>query len=64
MTNVSDADCLILAVSHDEFVKLTWEQIGKMYKEDVPAKERVLIDVKGIKNLKEAREQGYRYWRL
>ena len=64
MTNVSDADCIILAVSHDEFVKLTWEQIGKMYKKDVPAKERVLIDVKGIKNLKEAREQGYRYWRL
>ena len=64
MTNVSDADCLILAVSHDEFVKLTWEQIGKMYKEEVPIKERVLIDVKGIKNLKEARAQGYRYWRL
>ena len=64
MTNVSDADCLILAVSHDEFVKLTWEQIGKMYKEEVPTKERVLIDVKGIKNLKEARAQGYRYWRL
>ena len=64
MTNVSDVDCIILAVSHDEFVKLTWEQIGKMYKKDVPAKERVLIDVKGIKNLKEAREQGYRYWRL
>ena len=64
MTNVSDADCLILAVSHDEFVKLTWEQIGKTYKEEVPIKERVLIDVKGIKNLKEARAQGYRYWRL
>lgn len=64
MTKVSDADCLILAVSHDEFVKLTWEQIGKMYKEEVPTKERVLIDVKGIKNLKEARAQGYRYWRL
>lgn len=64
LSQVSDLDCIILAVSHSEFVGLSWEQIEKMYKADEPIKERVLIDVKGIKNLKEVRAQGYRYWRL
>lgn len=58
------ADCVIFAVAHSEFRKLTWEQIGAMYKTDMPICERILIDVKGILNLNEAIEQGYRYWRL
>lgn len=58
------ADCVILAVAHDEFKKLTWEQIAAMYKTDMPMNERVLIDVKGLRNRYEAVEQGYKYWRL
>lgn len=64
MDEAADADCVILAVAHNEFKELTWMQIASMYKADTPANERVLIDVKGLRDRVEAAEQGYRYWRL
>lgn len=59
-----NADCILIAVSHEVFTQLTWEQIDKMYRKDIPVNERVLIDVKGTKDIREARERGYCYWRL
>ena len=64
MEEARDADCVILAVAHDEFKALTWEQIDAMYKINTPKNERVLIDVKGIRNRNEASEHMFRYWRL
>lgn len=64
MDEAKDADCVIFAVAHNEFRDLTWEQIAAMYREGAPMNERVLIDVKGLRNRCEAAEQGYRYWRL
>ena len=63
MAAAENADVVILAVAHNQFRELTWEQIAAMYKQDLPANQRVLIDVKGIRNKKEA-EENYRYWRL
>lgn len=64
MEEAKDADCVILAVAHNEFKELTWEQIAAMYKPMTPIYERILIDVKGLRDRLEASEQGYRYWRL
>lgn len=64
MDEARDADCVLLAVAHNEFKELTWDQIAAMYKDSTPMNERVLIDVKGLRNRYEAAEQGYRYWRL
>lgn len=64
MDAAKDADCVIIAVAHNEFKELTWEQISAMYKADTPMKERVLIDVKGLRDRKESAKLGYRYWRL
>lgn len=64
MEEAKGADCVILAVAHNEFKELTWEQIAAMYKDGAPMSERVLIDVKGLRNRYEAADQGYRYWRL
>lgn len=64
MEDAKDADCVILAVAHDEFKKLSWGQIAGMYKQEKPVNERVLIDVKGLRNRFEAADQGYLYWRL
>lgn len=64
MSNASEADCIVFAVAHNEFKSLTWEQIAAMYKTDIPVQERVLIDVKGIRDRNEAEKQGYKYWRL
>lgn len=64
MSAAQNADVVILAVAHNEFRDLTWEQIAAMYRKDLSAEQRVLIDVKGIRNKKEAQEQNYSYWRL
>lgn len=59
-----DADCVIIAVAHDQFKNLSWNQIGGMYKKAIRPEQRVLIDVKGIKDRFEAQKYNYRYWRL
>ncbi len=64
LDEVKDSDCVILAVAHDEFKNLSWDQIAKMYKKDSNSDERILIDVKGIKDRFEAKKYNYRYWRL
>lgn len=64
MDEAKEADCVILAVAHNEFKDLSWERIAGMYKADTPVQDRVLIDVKGLKNKDEVAERKYRYWRL
>lgn len=64
MEEARDADCVVIAVAHDRFRELTWQQLAGMYRQEMPAQERVLIDVKGIRDRREAQEAGYRYWRL
>lgn len=60
--NVNDADCIILAVAHDQFKAMSLDEIGKLYGCD--GSERVLIDVKSILNKAAVEAAGYRYWRL
>ena len=64
MEEARDADCVVIAVAHDRFRELPWQQLAGMYRQGMPAQERVLIDVKGIRDRREAQEAGYRYWRL
>lgn len=64
MEDVKDADCVILAVAHDVFKELTWAQLSSLYKKESPVNERVLIDVKGMRDRKEAFDQNFSYWRL
>lgn len=64
LKEVKDADCIVLAVAHNEFKELSWQQIDEMYNKNLAKNERVLIDIKGLRNIQEANEQGYRYWRL
>lgn len=61
--NVSDADCVIVAVAHDEFKALSLNEIRKMYR-DTKDNEKVFIDVKGLFNLNELKESGMNWWRL
>lgn len=58
-----DADCLVLAVAHDEFrAKDLKDWDGYFKKSD--NKEKVLIDIKSVLDRHEVEEKGYRYWRL
>ena len=60
---INDADCLVLAVAHDVFKKMSWENIDSLYG-NFENKEKVLIDVKNILNRNEIEQKGYSYWRL
>lgn len=64
LEDVADADCLVFAVAHDEFVKLTKKEINKMYNQNLDTNKRVLIDVKGMFNQKKLENSGLTYWRL
>ncbi len=60
---MKDLDCLIIAVAHEEFKKLTNEAIAGMFKDEA-FDHKVIIDVKGVRNKEELKSLGYRYWRL
>lgn len=63
LTDITEADCIILAVAHNEFKSLSIEDIDKLFKK-CDNSGRVLIDVKGILKRKDITDVGYRYWRL
>ena len=60
---VNNVDCVIVAVAHKEFKELGLERIVEMYASADMSK-NVLIDVKGIFQLKDLEQSGLRYWRL
>jgi UDP-N-acetyl-D-galactosamine dehydrogenase len=63
LSKVKDADCVIVAVAHDEFKKLNLWQIRNLFKDSVD-EQRVLIDVKGLYKIEELEKSGLKYWRL
>lgn len=63
INEVKDADCLVLAVAHDTFRQMDWNQIDSLYG-DFDNNEKILIDVKSILDRSEIEEKGYSYWRL
>ena len=60
---VKDADCVIVAVAHNEFKALRLEDIKKLYRSSADS-EKVLIDVKGVYSVKDLKMSGMDYWRL
>lgn len=63
LENVKNADCVILAVAHDEFRSMTLKDLDGLYR-DGDNSQKVLIDVKSILNKTAVKDMGYRYWRL
>ena len=63
LNDVSGADCVIVAVAHDEFKALELNHINKLFK-NVPNDEKVLIDVKGLYKTNDLKKSGIRFWRL
>mgnify|MGYP001002076270 FL=1 len=63
LSEMKDADCIIFAVAHKEFLQLSFEDIDNMYRKS-PFEEKVLIDVKNIFNRKEMENMGFSYWSL
>lgn len=61
LEDVEDVDCIIVAVAHDVFRKISLNNIKELYGND---KEKVLIDVKGMYTIEDLKKQGFLYWRL
>ena len=63
LEDVKDADCIIVAVAHDEFKALTLDDIKKLFKECDDG-QKILIDVKGLYKVSDLKASGMKYWRL
>ncbi len=63
LEDVTGADCIVVAVAHNEFKQLTVETLKKMYKPGSDD-EKVIIDVKGLYKMEELKASGMNYWRL
>lgn len=64
LVDVGGADCIIIAVAHNEFKSLTVDELKKLYREDICDSEKILVDVKGLYPIREIEKSGITYWRL
>ena len=62
LEDVCNADCIIVAVAHNEFRALSLTDLKKLYRSD--ATEKVIIDVKGLYKVDELKKSGLLWWRL
>lgn len=60
---VKEADCIIVAVAHNEFRTISLEKIKAMFKE-CDDNHKVLIDVKGLYKMDDLKKSEMKYWRL
>lgn len=60
---IKGMDALVVAVGHEQFLKLDQNDFNKFFKEG-SNDSKVLLDIKGILDRKEYESVGYRYWRL
>lgn len=63
LEDATEADCIIVAVAHNEFKIMPLSQIKAMFKAGADD-EKVLIDVKGLYPIAELKASGMKYWRL
>lgn len=61
--DVADADCVIVAVAHNEFKVLSLSGIKNLFKTGAD-EGKVLIDVKGLYKVEDLKTSGMQWWRL
>jgi len=62
--NLPKADCVIVAVGHNEFRSMSTMQLKELFKDNLPDGEKVLIDVKSLYRQDELVASGMKFWRL
>lgn len=60
LDRVKDVDAVLISVPHNEFKKLSENQISRLYKDD----SKILYDIKGIFDKSDLEKKNYVYWRL
>ena len=61
---IPKADCVIVAVGHNEYRSMSTMQLKQLFREELPDSEKVLIDVKSLYRMDELQASGMRFWRL
>ena len=64
LSEIKDADCIIVAVSHKQFAEIPVEQLKGYFKQELPDNEKILLDVRGIYDVDRLRKSGMTFWRL
>lgn len=67
LTNIEDLsnlDAIVVAVAHDEFKAMSFDDVANLFDAKLPNEERVIIDVKSLWDKEAFVEQNYAYWRL
>ncbi len=62
--DVPKADCIIVAVGHNEFRSMSMMDLKNLFKDELADEEKVLIDVKSVYRMDELKASGIRFWRL
>ena len=63
-SDIPKADCVIVAVGHNEYRAMSMMQMKELFKKELKDEEKVLIDVKSLYRKDELEASGMRYWRL
>lgn len=63
INDIKDADCIILAVAHDEFKQISIDKLDKLFKQ-APQNEKVVIDVKNMYPRYDLEQHGFSWWKL
>lgn len=61
---IPKADCVIVAVGHNEYRSMSMMKLKDLFKTDLLDQEKVLIDVKSLYRMDELKASGMRFWRL
>lgn len=61
---IKDVDCLLIAVAHSQYKDMSIDQWDALFNIASPSGARVVVDVKGIVDPKEASRRGWSLWRL
>ena len=62
--DVPKADCVIIAVGHNEYRSMSVMQLKELFKGELADEEKVLVDVKSLYRMDELKASGMRFWRL
>lgn len=63
LEDIKNVDCVIIAVAHDEFRNMGIQNVKKLFKQGLD-KKKVMIDVKGLYDIRDLDEHGITWWRL
>ncbi len=63
LSQIKNIDGVLVAVAHDEYCRLSINQISSLYKQDDKT-QKVMVDIKGLYKRKDFESQDYKYWTL